>query len=178
MKTREKIDMPELYRDGVEDENEFNRIFDIASGLWYKQKKRRDQCVDQLVEMGVKAVGPILHVVEEDASSDDESAEEYDNFNKACLNAVKRIGKPALPILKKYIMEDSANIEVNTFAQEAVFEILELDDKGKKNVCQHREAIKHEIDGEIQDIDSEIVKNGPDVPKAVDALVNRLYEKI
>ena len=140
--------MKNIYRDGLDSEEEFNRIFDIASGLWNKQKKRRDRCIDQLVVIGVKAVGPILYVVEEDASSDDESAEKYDNFNKACLDAVRRIGETALPILEKYILEDEANMMVNTFAQEAIFEILELDEEERKNVCHHRDAIKHEIDGE------------------------------
>lgn len=137
-----------LYCDGLKSEEEFNELFDVARGLWYKQKKRRDKCVDQLVEIGVKAVGPILYVVEEDASSDDESAGEYDNFNKACLDAVRRIGEPALPILEKYVMNDEANMMVNTFAQEAIFEVLGLDKEERKNVCHHREALVHEIDGE------------------------------
>ena len=140
--------MSKLYQDGLNSEDEFNELFNVAQGLWYKQKMRRDRCVEDIVNIGIKAIGPILYVVEVDAAHDDESAEDYDNFNKACLEAVKRIGETALPILEKYILEDEANMMVNTFAQEAIFEILELDEEERKNVCHHRDAIKHEIDGE------------------------------
>ena len=139
--------MTSLYRDRIT-EKEFDELFDVAHGLWYKQKKRRDRCVEQLETIGVKALGPILYVVECDAAQDEESQEDYDNFNQACLEAVKRIGKPALPILEKCIEEDDANICVNAFAQEAVFEVPGLDEKERKKVCKHRECMKQEIEGE------------------------------
>lgn len=137
----------ELFHDGLDSEKEFDMIFDVAQGLWARQRKKRSRCVDELTTIGVKALGPILYMVECDASSDDDDEDAYNNFYEACLEAVKRIGKPALPILEKYIEEDDANIVVNEFAQEAVFEVLGLDEEERKKVCRHRESFGYKEKG-------------------------------
>ena len=136
------------YRDGLESEEEFNKLFDVASGLWYKQKKRRNRCIEQLAEIGLKAVGPILYVVECDASHDDENPEDYDIFRESCLEAIKKIGHPALPILEKYSMNDDVHGLVNVFAQEAIFEVLmELDEEERKRYCPHQSVLIHRENG-------------------------------
>ncbi len=137
-----------LYRDEIS-EKDFIRYIRIAQGLSGKQAMGRDRCIDQLAKIGVKAVGPILHVVELDAMHDDETDEEYLIFNKACFEAVKRIGEPAISILEKYVVEDRVPEMVNVFAQEAIFEVLGLDEEERKKVCKHREAIPHEKNGKI-----------------------------
>ena len=139
--------MNALYHEGLEGEEEFDWIFNIASKLWLKQKNRRDRCVEQLADIGVKAVGPILYVIELDACSDYEDPDEYDAFYESAIEVFKCIGKPALPILERYIEEGGANMAVNTFAQEAVFAILGLNEEGRKKVCKHGQAIRYEKDG-------------------------------
>lgn len=137
-----------FYNEEIEIEEEFNELFGIASGLCYKHKKRRERCIDQLAEIGVKAVGPILYVFEYDAGHDDESYEIYETFNKACFEAMRRIGEHTLPILDQYVMEDGVHELFNVFAHEAIFEVLDLDEDEKKKICKHREAIPHEKNGE------------------------------
>ncbi len=136
------------YKDGLKSEEEFNKIFDVASGLCYKQKKKRNRCIDKLAEIGVKAIGPILYLVECDAAHDDEDPEDYDRFKEACLEAMRRIGHPALSILEKYALEEDVHGLVNVFAQEAIFEVLGLDEEERKEICHHREAIIHDEGGE------------------------------
>ena len=134
------------YRDGLESEDEFDRMVDVALNLFYKQKKRRDRVVDDLVGFGVKAVGPILYAVESGDRYDDDD-DHYDNFLGSAMETLKRIGKPALPVLERYVMEDGANISVNEFAQGAIFEILDLDEEGRKEVCRHRMRLIEKVDG-------------------------------
>ena len=137
--------MTTLYRDGIT-EKEFTEISSIARGLL---EIRRNHCIEELARIGVKAVGPILYVVECDAAHDDDDPDDYDAFNQACFEAMRRIGKPALPILERYIEKDGVHDMVNIFAQEAVFEVMGLDEEQRKKVCRHNNIMGVEKDGRM-----------------------------
>jgi hypothetical protein len=129
--------MDDLYRDGLDSEGEFNRIFDIASGLWSKQKKIRDQCVERLSDFGVKSVSPILYTVECKAANYIDNQEEYDNLLNSATEALKRIGRSTIPVLERYVLEDNVHLKVNDFTQVVIFEVLGLKGNKRQNVCKH-----------------------------------------
>lgn len=126
---------------------EFDRYYRIAQGLKGKQARGRERCISQLAKAGIKAVGPLMYAIQMDSMFDGESFEEYDNFNNACFEVMKRIGEPAVPILERYTTKDDVHESVNVFAQEAIFEVLGLDEEERQRICRHREAIIHEDNG-------------------------------
>lgn len=72
-----------------------------------------------------------------------------ETFNNACLNTIRKIEKPAFPILERYVLEEEVHKLVNVFTQEAIFEVLELNEMERKKVCNHIVVIPHEIDDKI-----------------------------
>lgn len=129
--------MLELYRDGIDTEEEFELIFDIASLLWRKQKTKNDHYVERLSEIGTKAIGPILYCLECNAPKKYQSRDEYANFYNDAQEVMVRIGDTAHPILEKYLSDGNTHMEVNDFTQLAVFNVLGLKGKKRQNVCKH-----------------------------------------
>lgn len=139
--------MVKPFRDGIS-LVEFDRYYRIAQGLKGKQTRGRERCISQLAKTGIKSIGPLMYAIQMDALFDGESYEEYDSFNNACFEVIRRIGKPALPVLEKFLMENDVHDSVNVFAQEAIFEVLGLDEMERQKICHHREAIIHDEKGE------------------------------
>jgi hypothetical protein len=139
--------MTTLYHDGMTEE-EYDIIQDIASNFFLAQNPRKEY-LSELVNFCEKAVGPILKIVEINAIWEYAYEEDYNAFHKSAMDALKLIGKPALPILERYVLEDEVHEIVNVFAQKAIFEVLGLDSDERKKICKHIEAIPHEKDGTV-----------------------------
>jgi len=141
------LDMGEPYKEDFESEREFQDLLEVAMGLKSSTIEIKNRSIDILADVGVKAIGPVLYAVECDAAYDDESPEVYKSFNNAYFEVMRRIGEPAVPILERYIIDEDVDEMVNVFAQEAIFDVLGLDEEERKKICKHIKAIPHEETG-------------------------------
>ena len=141
--------MGEPYKEDFESEKEFDDLFEVAMGLRSWIINHRNQSIEKLAGIGVKAIGPVLYAVECDAAHIDDTQEEYESFNNACFDVMRRIGEPAVTILERFITDEDVDEMVNLFAQKAIFEVLDLNEEEKKKICKHIEAIPHEKDGTV-----------------------------
>jgi hypothetical protein len=120
------------------DEDEFDRIFDEhARKLWAWKRKTRKEGADALVRIGPQAIPVVLFVVECEFLSEDESEQRLERVCDQAMDIFRRMGPDAIPVLEEYTDCPGCLININEFAQEAIFEVLGLDEDQRKDRCVH-----------------------------------------
>lgn len=95
-----------------------------------------------LVDMGRKAVRPLVCVIE-CAVKSDMSEEELEFFADKVEDLLVKIGEDALPDLEDFAANEYCTFYVNQCAQETVFKILGVDGEDAQKVCKHMMTFVH-----------------------------------
>ncbi len=119
------------------EQEEFNELFDISSKLFSKRRSTRQKAADELVNIGKKAVRPLVFALHCEYVSDG-SDEEYISMCDEVEAILVRIGRDALPDLEDFATNKGCLIPINEFAQDTIFAVMGLEGEDRKKVCHHR----------------------------------------
>ena len=119
-----------------ESEEEFNAICEIAMDLSSENGSVRKKAAETLVNMGKKAVRPLVYVLEmvAPAGADDE---EVKAFDKEAEDIIMKIGEDALPDLEDIAADGSHIFYINGFAQDLIFKVMGLEGEDRQKICKH-----------------------------------------
>lgn len=120
---------------------EFNEILDIAIRAVSRIKSRRAEASDELTLLGAKAVRPLVYVIECWLCSPHASDKDIDRCAERVAEVILKIGKPALPDLEDFAVGEQCNLYVNSWAQDMIFQVLELEGIERQEVCHFFEKM-------------------------------------
>jgi hypothetical protein len=129
-----------------DDMEEFDEICKVAYNLLSERKTTRQKATDSLVNLGKKAVRPLVFTLHCEYVSE-ESDEDYDSFCEEVKAVLVDIGKDALPDLEDFATNEECLIPINEFAQDAIFAVMGLEGEDREKVCHHWMRYLHEEGG-------------------------------
>ena len=124
-----------------EDDKEFKEILEIACGLFSKRRTKRENVADKLVQLGSKAVRPLVCTIEFAIQDNDMADDDLNEYANLVSEVVLKIGRDALPELEDFATNGKCNIFVNGWAQDTIFKVMGLEGLERQKVCHHFEMM-------------------------------------
>jgi hypothetical protein len=106
-----------------EEQLEFDEIFAVAITLGIRNKKKKAEKVEKILECGTKAIKPLLYTVECYIADLSRSEEQIDRRTDFVSDIIVQIGPKAIATLNEIAHNGDVNIYINDLAREIIKKI-------------------------------------------------------
>ena len=116
---------------------EFLKDLTVAHRLRSPSPRTRERATRDLLAMGPRAVRLAAYTIEEvicDRSATDDDIELQEDV---AADLVRTMGPAAAPVLDDLATNGDANLSINGWAQELLFEVLGLEGDARRGACHH-----------------------------------------